>query len=219
MGSHSSSSNSPSSFKPVLHTRRLTLTVFDENRPDHCDHVIACFQDPVSVGVQGDFGIHTHEQLKALAHHMLLSPSFCGGKVSPRMAAYNIHLGSSSLDPMIGVLSLAQRSQTVPPDIGWVVLHQHTGHGYASEAGKEFFRYMTEEYGITEMVALVKPTNAVSIKVAKKIGFVEGGEVIGEDDIPRRVFILKGMKKIDPGTRINFHGEEGEKPKDVSTGL
>ncbi|MCJ1431327.1 putative lipase atg15 [Xylographa pallens] len=168
--------------------------------------------------VQGDFGIHTHEQLKALSNNMLLSPSFCGGKVSPGMAAYNIHLGSSSLDPMIGVLSLAQRSQTVPPDIGWVVMHQHAGHGYATEAGKEFFKYMIEEYGVTEMVAIVKPTNVVSIKVAEKIGFVEGGGIIGEDGIPRRVFMLKGMKKIDPDTRINFHGEEGEKIKEMSTG-
>ncbi|MCJ1393168.1 hypothetical protein MMC18_006040 [Xylographa bjoerkii] len=135
------------------------------------------------------------------------------------MAAYNVHLGSSPSDPMIGLISLAQRSKTVPPDMGWIILHQYAGHGYATEAGREFFRYMTEEYGVKEMIALVKPTNAVSIKVAKKMGFVESGQTMSEDGLPRLVYALEGMKKLDASTRINFYGdgEEGNRIMKMST--
>ncbi|MCJ1403295.1 hypothetical protein MMC11_006518 [Xylographa trunciseda] len=220
MGSYSSPSDSPSLFKPVLHTSRLTLTAFDEDRPEHCDHTIACFQDPVALETMGDFGLKTHEQLKALKNNMLLSPSFCGGKVPHEVAVYNIHLGSSSSDPMVGLISLCQRSKTVPPDMGWVVLQQYAGHGYATEAGREVFRYMTEEYGVTEMIAFVKPANVGSIKVAEKIGFVEPGETIAEDGLSRLVFRLKGMKKIDPSTRISFFGDgaEGERVREMIAG-
>ncbi|MCJ1376940.1 hypothetical protein MMC17_000030 [Xylographa soralifera] len=221
MGSCSSPSDFPSAFKPILYTSRLTLTIFDENKPDHCDHIIACFQDPIALERMGDMGIRTHEQLKALGKNMILSPSFCGGKVPHGMACYNIHLGSSPLDPMIGLISLAQRSKTVPPDVGWGVLHQYAGNGYATEAGREVFRYMTEEYGVTEMVALIKPTNLMSIRVAEKIGFVEPGEIITEEGgLPKLIYTLKGMKKIDPNTRINFYGdgEEGERIKKMMIG-
>ena len=59
--------------------------------------------------------------------------------------------------------------------MGWIVLHRFTGHGYATEAGRKLFRYMMEEYGIKQMIALVKHANMVSIKVAERIGFVESG--------------------------------------------
>ncbi|MCJ1295820.1 hypothetical protein MMC34_007384 [Xylographa carneopallida] len=167
----------------------------------------------------GDYGLRTHEQLKGLAKNLLLSPSFCGGKVPHGMAAYNIHLGSTPLDPMIGVLSLAQRSKTVPPDIGWTVMHQYAGHGYATEAAREFFRYMTEEYGVTEMVAMIKPTNVASIKVAEKLGFGDPGEIVAEDGTPKLVFTLKGIKMVNSGTRINFYGdgEQGKAIKETAT--
>ena len=116
--------------------------------------------------------------------------------------------------------SLAQRSKTVPPDVGWAILNQYAGHGYTTEAGREISRYMAEEYGVTEMVALIKPTNAVCIRVAENIGFVEPGETMTEDGHPTLILTLKGMKKIDPNTRINFYsdGEEGKRLKEMTIG-
>ncbi|MCJ1317191.1 hypothetical protein MMC15_002514 [Xylographa vitiligo] len=200
MGSYSSPSDSSFSFKPVLHTPRLTLTVFDENRPDHYDHVIACFQDPVSLREMGDMGIRTHEHLKALSHNMLLSSSFCSGNTPHEMAVYNIHLGSSPTDPKFDQPRSALKNCP-------------SGRG-------EISRYMAEEYGVTEMVALIKPTNAVCIRVAENIGFVEPGETMTEDGHPTLIFTLKGMKKIDPNTRINFYsdGEEGKRLKEMTLG-
>ncbi|MCJ1281600.1 hypothetical protein MMC26_000920 [Xylographa opegraphella] len=220
MASSSSPPDSLSSLKSILHTPRLTLTVFDENRPDNCDHVIVCFQDPVSMQAMGDYGIRNHQQLKALSDNLVLSPSFSNGKVPRGMAAYNIHLGSTPSDPTIGVLSLAQRSKTVPPDIGWIVLHQYAGHGYATEAAREFFGYMTEDCGVMEMVAIVKPTNVVSIKIAEKLGFVESGELLSDDGIPKLVYTMNGKKQVDPESCFSFYGDGEQRRivREMSTG-
>ena len=45
------------------------------------------------------------------------------------------------------------------------------GRGYASEAGAEVARYAFEVRGEERVIALIKPDNAASRKVAERIGF------------------------------------------------
>lgn len=50
------------------------------------------------------------------------------------------------------------------------------GRGYAAEAGRELVRMARGELGIKELIAWPGARNLRSVRVARKIGFVERGE-------------------------------------------
>ena len=201
-------------FASVLHTTRLTLTIADPSNPAHNDHMLACFNDPVSIANMGDYGIKTRQDMIELFHSTMLAPDLCGGVEPTHPACYVVRLGHRSDGDMIGVVSLAQRGRRLPPDIGWVVLHEYAGKGYATEAAMEALRYWRDDFGIKEIMAWPKPTNSPSIRMAQRLGFVENGVAEGDDGQVHVVYALSGMARIDESTRVSFHGEQDEgKPK------
>jgi ribosomal-protein-alanine N-acetyltransferase len=63
-------------------------------------------------------------------------------------------------------------------DVGWLMLPQHQGKGYAAEAGRALLRYLIDELGIHKVEALIAPDNKPSAAVAKRLGFrLEGGPI------------------------------------------
>lgn len=57
------------------------------------------------------------------------------------------------------------------PEIGWVLGAQAHGQGFASEAAAAALRWADESLGTPEIVAIIDPGNAASIRVAEKNGF------------------------------------------------
>ena len=84
------------------------------------------------------------------------------------------------------------------------------GQGYAAEAGKELLRLVREEIGVTEIITWPGAENQRSIRVAQKIGFVEGGTVEARDGGLKTVYVLPGMV-FDSGVALSIWGEEEEK--------
>jgi len=204
---------SKTTFAPTLHTPHLTLSLFDDSNPAHLDHTLACMHDPVTIANMGDYGINTHADVLRLCNACLLPPSFCAGTTPTGAAVYNVHLRRNPTSPMIGIISLAHRSSSVPPDMGWTILHEHSGKGYATEAGREVLRYFRDDFGIKEIIAWPKPSNVPSVRTAEKIGFVEAGTIrLRETGEMHSVYALPGMKRFDGSLEISIYGkvEEGE---------
>lgn len=107
----------------------------------------------------------------------------------------------------MGAVSLAQRAASTPPDMGWCIMEQFMGQAYAAEAGKELLRLATEELGVKEIIAWPGTKNQRSIRVAQKIGFVEGGTINTNDGGINVVYILPGMV-FDCGIALSLWGEE-----------
>lgn len=59
-------------------------------------------------------------------------------------------------------------------EVGWHVARECWGQGYAVEAAREAIRIAFRELGIEEILALVKPWNAQSLRVTEKLGFERG---------------------------------------------
>jgi RimJ/RimL family protein N-acetyltransferase len=57
------------------------------------------------------------------------------------------------------------------PEMGWVLAPEAHGRGYASEAVAAGLAWADEALGATEIVAIIDPGNAASIRVAEKAGF------------------------------------------------
>ncbi|HEY8836913.1 MAG TPA: GNAT family N-acetyltransferase [Dehalococcoidia bacterium] len=75
-------------------------------------------------------------------------------------------------------------------EIGYTVVPEHRGHGYATEATRAMFGWAQGTHGIQHFRASVSPHNAPSMAVVKKLGFVQTGVQWDEEDGEELVFEL-----------------------------
>lgn len=82
----------------------------------------------------------------------------------------------------IGVLTLLQRNYLKHPDLGFALLSEFQGQGYAFEACQAFMEHLNTRQEIQELMAISQPDNNKSMGLLKKLGFQRIGqkEVAGE---------------------------------------
>jgi [ribosomal protein S5]-alanine N-acetyltransferase len=73
-------------------------------------------------------------------------------------------------------------------ELGYTIFEPHRGRGYATEAAQALMDWAVAEKGIRRFIASVAPTNAPSLAIVKKLGFVETGEQWDEEDGLELVF-------------------------------
>jgi RimJ/RimL family protein N-acetyltransferase len=57
------------------------------------------------------------------------------------------------------------------PEIGWGLLPEVQGRGYATEAGQAILRWGEARFGRVRMVCIIDPDNGPSLRVAGRLGF------------------------------------------------
>jgi [ribosomal protein S5]-alanine N-acetyltransferase len=63
-------------------------------------------------------------------------------------------------------------------DVGWLILPQHQGKGYMTEAGHALLRHLFDDLGVHKIEALIERANKPSVALAKRLGFrLEGGPI------------------------------------------
>lgn len=82
---------------------------------------------------------------------------------------YCIELMDSGLPA--GICGLLQRDTLADKDIGFALLPEYTGHGYALEAASAILAYSRVQLGITRVAAITLPGNARSIRLLEALGF------------------------------------------------
>lgn len=55
-------------------------------------------------------------------------------------------------------------------EVGWKLRRDAWGNGYATEAGRAAIEWAWEEVGATELISVIRPANAASIRVAEHLG-------------------------------------------------
>ena len=68
-------------------------------------------------------------------------------------------------------------------EVGWRLVREHWGRGYATEAAREALRFGFEEIGLDEIVSFTVPQNERSLQVMERIGLVR--DPAGDFDHPR----------------------------------
>jgi [ribosomal protein S5]-alanine N-acetyltransferase len=76
-------------------------------------------------------------------------------------------------------------------ELGYTVFEPHRGRGYATEAAQALMDWAADKHGIRRFIASVAPTNAPSLAIVKKLGFVQTGEQWDEEDGLELVFELE----------------------------
>ena len=92
---------------------------------------------------------------------------------------------------LVGMCGLFKRPALPEPDIGYALLAEHEGHGYALEAARGCVAHAREVLGWPTLMAITALDNPRSVALLGKLGFVEQGqEQLEGYSEPSRVFRL-----------------------------
>jgi RimJ/RimL family protein N-acetyltransferase len=144
----------------MLETERLQLrwlTLAD------ADLMLAVWNDPAFIHHVGDRGIRTlddaHAAMQQGALHLYATYDY---------GPYRVALKGS--DTAIGICGLFRRDSLDDPDIGYAVLPDHCGRGYAHEASCAVIEHARSDLGLTRLIAIISPGNDASIGLIRKLG-------------------------------------------------
>jgi RimJ/RimL family protein N-acetyltransferase len=90
-----------------------------------------------------------------------------------------VHLEDKRLIGDIGVYFLPDNDKEVK--LGYTLDKNYQGHGYASEALHILIDHLMIRFGKNRFIALISPENEASIRLAKRLGFVQEIEPDPED--------------------------------------
>jgi RimJ/RimL family protein N-acetyltransferase len=76
---------------------------------------------------------------------------------------------------MLGTCGLFDRAGLNGIDLGFALLPEYEGKGYAYEAASRILRAAFEDFHLPEMLAIASPQNTASLRLLKKLGFQSVG--------------------------------------------
>ena len=158
----------------LIETDRLKLRAITI---DDTELMLAVWNDPAFMRNVMDRGIRTPEEAReALQEGALKLFSDFG------YGPYCMSLKSDG--SMIGICGLFRRENLDDPDIGFAVLPDYCGQGYAGEAAAAVVAYARDDLGLGVLTAIVSPDNAASIGLIEKLGLTFDSMITmpGEDD-------------------------------------
>jgi RimJ/RimL family protein N-acetyltransferase len=77
--------------------------------------------------------------------------------------------------PPIGLCGLVKRDFLSSPDLGFALLPEYCGHGYATEAARAVMAHAQAGLGIERLYAIVKPGNQRSVRLLEQLGLSRQG--------------------------------------------
>lgn len=144
----------------ALQTNRLQLRWLTL---DDGELMLAIWNDPAFVRNVGDRGIRTAEQAaQALSEGPLQLYQDYG------FGPYRLALRDTG--EAIGICGLFKRETLDDPDVGFALLPEFCGKGYASEAAAAVVEHAKHGLGLPRLTAIVSPENAASIGLIEKLG-------------------------------------------------
>ena len=144
----------------TLETQRLDLRWLT---PGDAGLMLAIWNDPGFLEHVGDRGIRTVDE----AERALIE----GPLRLYREHGYGPYrLSLRGTDTAIGICGLFRRDGLDDPDIGFALLPEYCGKGYAEEAARAVVAHARDGLGLTRLTAIVSPGNAASIRLIRNIG-------------------------------------------------
>lgn len=150
---------------PVLETPRLQL------RPvalSDAAFLLALLNDPSWLENIGDRGVRSHSDAERYIRDTIWSPYRALG-----YGMYAVKLSSTALP--IGLCGLVKRDFLSSPDLGFALLPDYVGHGYATEAARAVMSHARVDLGIERLYAIVKRGNQRSVRLLEQLGFRHQG--------------------------------------------
>lgn len=125
-------------------------------------------QDELWLRYIGDRGVHAPEDAVPYLEHGPLASYAARG-----FGLYAI-VRRPDGEPL-GICGLVARDGLSLPDLGFAVLAEHRGVGYATEAGALALRHAERDLKLTALAAIMSPDNNPSRRVLTALGFADVG--------------------------------------------
>jgi RimJ/RimL family protein N-acetyltransferase len=145
----------------ILETIRLRLRLLTLS---DTAFIIELLNSPGWLKFIGDRNVRTEAQAVAYLEN--------GPLASYQRNGYGLFLVERKVDSQrIGMCGILKREELETPDIGFALLPQFHGVGYAAEIADATLSYAREKLGLPTIAAIVQPDNERSIALLKKNGF------------------------------------------------
>lgn len=152
----------------VIETDRLRLR---ELTYDDAPFLVALLNDPEFLYNIGDRGVRTDADARVYLDAGPLAS----------YAAHGFGLWCTERrdnGAPIGICGLLQRDSLPHPDVGYALVPEARGAGFAREAVAAVLAHARDTLGIGSVVAIVAPGNARSVRVLETLGYVPAQMVI-----------------------------------------
>ena len=142
--------------------------------------MLAVWNDPAFIEHVGDRGVRTEvdarKELEAGAFRLYEEYGYGPYKMVRKNDAI-----------AIGICGLFKRDNLDDPDIGFAVLPDYCGNGYAAEAARAVVAHARDDLDICNLTAIVSPGNTASIGLIEKLGLTFSAMITmpGDDDAIR----------------------------------
>lgn len=145
----------------ICESQRLVLRLA---RPDDAAFLLRIVNQASWIRHIGDRKVHTLEDAERYIEARMLAPVRALG-----YGMYVVELKQAGLP--IGLCGLVKRDTLPDPDIGFALLDEHAGQGYAIEAAAAVLRHARETLRFARVLAIVAPANDRSARLLVKLGF------------------------------------------------
>jgi RimJ/RimL family protein N-acetyltransferase len=133
---------------------------------DDAAFILRLLNEPSWLQYIGDRGVRTLDQARDYIRN--------GPQQMYVTSGFGLFVVESRTAPVVpmGLCGLLRRSNLPDVDIGFALLPEFWGHGYAHEAAAATLRYGRDVHGLARIAAITLPTNASSRRLLGKLGMV-----------------------------------------------
>lgn len=153
-------------YEPYL-TERLLLV---PTTKDDAAFILKLLNQPKWIKNIGDRNVHTLEQAERYIETKMLSQYYELG-----YGNYKIRLKENGTK--VGICGLYNRAELAGIDLGYALLEEFEGKGYATEAGKLVLDLAKNKFKINELNAITLSENIPSCNLLEKLGFENQGSL------------------------------------------
>jgi ribosomal-protein-alanine N-acetyltransferase len=151
----------------VLTTARLCLREFTL---DDAPFVLRIVNEPSWLEGIGDRGVRTLDDARA---YLTNGPLAMYARHGFGLWAVELRGGNAPL----GMCGLVRRDALPDVDLGYALLPEHCGRGYAREAAAGCLAHARERLGLGRVIAITAPDNAASQRVLVAVGMRAEGSI------------------------------------------
>lgn len=148
----------------MIQSERLQLHELSDQSQEDIVFVHRLHNEPSFLENIGDRGVHNLEDARGYIAK--------GPMASYRANGFGLYrVQTRQGGQTVGMCGLVNRPTLDDVDLGYALLPEFCGHGYAVEAGAAVLADARERLGLKRIVAIVDPRNGGSIRVLEKLDF------------------------------------------------
>ena len=168
--------------KAVVETERLELHELSSGSPEDIAFICRLLNEPSFLDNIGDRGVRSLEDARAYIVKGPIASYRANG-----FGLYRVQVKETG--ETAGLCGLVNRPTLADVDLGYALLPEFCGRGYAAEAGAAVLADARARLELRRIVAIVDPRNAGSIRVLEKLDFrFEEMVRLSPDDIELKLF-------------------------------